>query len=187
MSGHGKCPRILWLPALAIPLMFGEANGQVSGELDLDGVVGNGPDTIQVAVGEIISVDVWVLGPTPIISAGITLCNIDGALEFQGAASNLPATWTVSPMWVPGPCKSLSATDFSFSNPVSLPRLFHTFTYHAAVDQALASIRLDLNLSGWMNSSLESGLFSSSVDGSVQIGSTGISRIGWGKIKSLFR
>ncbi len=188
MKVLGKRMAHMLFAGMILAAMAPIAHSQPFGvELDLDGQMGNGPDTLSASIGDYIRGDIWVLGPTPILSFGFTLCNLDGSLEHQGSVSNVPATWTVSTTGLPGHCMDLTATDFTFSDPVSLPWLFHTITYQAAVDQTLASLQIDLNLSGWLNTSLESGFFSSSVGGSVQIGSTEVYGTEWGKIKSLFR
>ncbi|MFH1276820.1 MAG: hypothetical protein ABIK65_00345 [Candidatus Eisenbacteria bacterium] len=176
-------PSVLLVMCLAPSLPAEE----YSVELDLDGVIGNGPDIESALVSDLVYVDVWVFGPGPLFAVGLTICNLDGALEYEGAAGNLPPGWIMTPLLPPGICFDIGAIDISFTSPVALPWLFFTVTYHAAVDDAYGHIIVDLEQSGWMDSGFQSGVFSDFVGAGVRIGATSTDRSSWGSVKSLFR
>ncbi len=131
---------------LASALFGGFAAAQPSVELDLDGVTGNGPDMYCVEVSNYISVDIWITGaPISLFSAHVSICNLDGALEFQGFQDAIGAPWTITPPQINGSCALFQATDLTFSAPKALPLLYGRITYHAAVDFSFGDLTVDAN------------------------------------------
>ncbi len=171
--------------AAAVVMLFATmASAQFSVELDLDGVLGNGPDFIEVEVSEYVAVDIWVHGPAALLSYGMTICNYDGSLEYQGCAYYVPTGWTpIDP--IPGVCFDVQATDFTFSNPMALPALVATVTFHAAVDQSIDDIIIMQG--GYLSAGFLSGLFEGNVGATVKIGSIATEEASWGAVKGLFR
>ncbi len=168
-------------------LFAGIALAQPTIELDLDNVLGNGPDVAVAIVSDYITVDVWVVGSAPsnLISANVTLCNLDGSLEFQGYA--YAVAWTNTAPQVNPPCVLLQSTDFAFVG-LAIPFLHGTATYHAAVDNSLDDLTIDGNQSGWFSYYGGTGLFNTgNVGGSVQIGGSATEESSWGAVKGLFR
>ena len=170
--------------AAAVVMLFATAaSAQFMAELDLDGVVGNGPDFIETMVSDYISVDIWVHGPAMLFSFGMTICNYDGSLEYQGIAYNV-GTWTpVEP--VPGYCFDVQATDFSFANPMTLPAMVATVTFHAAIDSSIDDIIILTG--GYLSTGFLSGQFDVVIGGTVWIGTSSTEETSWGAVKGLFR
>ena len=172
--------------AAAVVMLFATAaSAQFTAELDLDGVVGNGPDFIEVMVSDYVDVDVWITGPNALLSFGMTICNYDGSLEYQGTTYFIPTGWTpIEP--VPGVCFDVQATDFTFSNPMQLPALVATVTFHAAVDESIDDIIILQG--GYLSAGFLSGNFSEMIGCTVQIGDIiGTEEASWGAVKGLFR
>lgn len=164
-------------------------------ELDLDGVLGNGPDVMSATVSDYITVDVWIMGTgLPLVSSNFTICNLDGSLEYQGYASNIDPPWTITPPQISDNCALHQATDFTFSDPKPVPFLQGTVTWHAAVDQSIAEIGIDLDpaMSGWFNTAFcskfkTSCMFETSINCTVVIGATNTETTSWSEVKGLFR
>ncbi len=183
------------MKAIAVVLLgtlsagFAVAQIQTSVEFDLDGVVGNGPDIIAVTVSDYIAVDVWITGdPHPLLFVAITMCNLDGSLEFQGFQYAFGLPWTAYPPDINGPCVLLRTVDFSFTNWKMTPVLFGTAMYHAAVDASLDDLAIDADNSAWFSLYGITGIFTDNVGASVQIGGvTSTEESSWGGVKSLFR
>ncbi len=168
---------------------FAVAQFELSVELDLDGVVGNGPDVIAANMSDYISVDVWIIGdPTSVSYVGVTFCNLDGSLEFQGYSDAIGSGWTITPPQVTGSCVLVQATDFSFSAPKIAPFLHGTATYHAAVDASIDDLTIDARQSGWFTA-FGPYLFSDNVGAVVIVSGepAATEESSWGGVKGLFR
>ena len=161
------------------------AYGQ-TGECDLDGVFGNGPDVVSAEVSDYIAVNLMIQHPTMLFSWGITFSNPDGSLEFQGCEYFVPAVWTAVPCQ-PGDPVTAQATDFTFTAPldVSVPTTVCVVTFHAAVDCSMDEI-IVLE-SGWLDVNFISGVFDPFTPCTVVIGGTGTEESSWGAVKDLFR
>jgi hypothetical protein len=161
-------------------------------ELDLDGVLGNGPDVVSAEVSDYIDVNVWITGTGPMLfSTNFTICNMDGSLEFQGFTSvDIPGGWTqVDPTDVGNGCWLMQAIDLSGGAPLAVPFLHGVVTYHAAVDHTFDDLTIDLDplASGWFNTAFGSGGFEDFVGAGVQIGTAATEETNWGAVKGLFR
>ncbi len=167
---------------------FAAAQNQSSVELDLDGVVGNGPDNVFVSVSDYIDVDVWLTGdPHPLVVVSIGICNVDGSLEFQGFQYAFGLPWTVYPPEIDGSCAWIWAFDPSFMSGTMTPILFGTATYHAAVDGSLDDLTISSD-SAWLGFYGYTYFFTDNVGASIQIGGvTSAEESSWGGVKSLFR
>ena len=99
-------------------------------ELDLDGVIGNGPDTIDVAPGALFEVEAWISEGCGLNSIVLVFCD-DGYLEFVDAEHNCVPAWTCDPpdtTLFPG-CVHMFAADFTFGCVGFFPpRRFATLT-----------------------------------------------------------
>lgn len=158
-------------------------------EVDLDGVLGNGPDNISAAISDYIVAELWLVGIEDAVSgAGVTVCNLDGALEFQGATYEVPLSWTLWPpdFSLPG-CVKLVAVDYGAAPINVFPALFSTITYHAAQDNAIAEISIDLQNSDFATIGFEVFDFDGYSGGTINIGTTPTGDSHWGEIKNLFR
>lgn len=159
-------------------------------ELDLDGILGNGPDTLSATVGDYIDVDVWIFGEgEDLIGADFSICNANGSLEFQSFVPVDVASWS-NWMGNTGPgCRKIQAGTFSGVPVLTVPFLHGVVTYRCAVDATISSIAIDLDplASDWFTSSLARGPFDSFVGASVIVGATAIEENDWGAIKTLFR
>jgi len=160
-------------------------------ELDLDGVLGNGPDTAWVSQGECFDVDVWATGEgRGLYLVQATVCNVDEALDWCG--------WEVGPIaeecmlidtltTVSGPCVTVLGNGGFLFCATSPPFLFATMTYMAAGDEVLASMTIDLGNSIWIDDAYTIGSFVDGISAFVQIGTTAVVESSWGSIKNLFR
>jgi hypothetical protein len=155
-------------------------------ELDLDDLVGNGPDTVSVGFADDLWVDVWLHGPEALVCFGVTVCNFDAHLTYSGLSYNLPESWSEVVDGFPTPgCYVMAATDFGLIQPLSLPWMVGTMHFVAAEDRSLGV--LSGAETGWSSIGGGSGSFDSYVGAVVQIGSTGAEDSTWGSIKRLFR
>ncbi len=179
------------IAAVLVSALFpGFAAAQLSVELDLDGVVGNGPDVNCADVSDYINVDIWITGtPLSLLSASVSICNNDGSLEFQGYQDAIGSPWTITPPQF-GPCLVIQATDFTFSAPKTVPFLYGTATYHAAADGTLGELTVDDNNSGWFSANGGgTGFFTNNIGVLFLIGGcdTATEESSWGAVKGLFR
>lgn len=126
----------------AMMLFASVAYGQFYVELDDDGVLGEPmEENFDCVASTYYDLEVWIFGPEQLFSFGVILCNMDMSLEFQGFVYNVGG-WT--PVEVqPGECITIQATDFSFTNPMTLPSMVGVVTYHYAVDGSVDDITLD--------------------------------------------
>ena len=162
------------------------ASAQYTVELDLNGVVGDGPDVVEAEVSDYIDVDVWMHGPAMVLSMGADICNYDGSLEFQGYTSNSPSGWTDNTVTANyPPCLTVQMTDFGFMAPVPLPYMMGTLTFHAAVDHSTDD--LVVISGGWFSEGFGSGACDVLIGGTVIIGGSATEESSWGAVKGLFR
>jgi len=159
-------------------------------EIDLDGIVGNGPDHKQVEMSDMVSADVWILGPpADAVVVGAILCNDDLSLVYQSCVYNLPggAWFGVAP--TAGPQITVQAQTFAPPPVMTLPWKLCTLVYHAAIDKTVDTIYSDAT-GGLLNSSLGTVLFDNNEQTlcTVHIGTIDATEeTNWGAVKSLFR
>lgn len=184
-------------------------------ELDMDGVVGNGPDFVFHEVGSYFTADLWLIGDPPLSVSGfdLHLCNPDQCLEFQEMQYFVPVGWASSPVeggacihaaaWDPdvtaveeeswGGVKALfregggASKTTSRALPITLPARVGTITYQAVVDMCLSELILD---SGQVTLSDGTTVPFENVGlvvGVVAIGTIEASGTAWGALQGLFR
>ncbi len=138
---------LLVILLLAIP-----ASATVSITLDLDADHTTVPDTIDAELGDIVSVVVWVTGNEPqgLISVAVTLCNLDGALNFLNYQTLIGPPWTITPPVDLGAgCTLVQATDWTFSSLRFLPFPHGWATYQVAMEGLIREIVVDAGMSGY--------------------------------------
>ncbi len=156
-------------------------------ELDLDGIFGNGPDTISVQLGAGVEVDVWLAGGDPLSGFQIVVCNADGSLQFESVEYDTRPGWSDYPPAYPSPyCVSITAVDPA-TIPLPQPDMVATMTYTAVMEHPLAELTVNKDSSSVLYSDLMPGQIDVAVDAFIQIGATGTEIFTWGSIKGLFR
>jgi len=176
-----------FLAVLGIAFLTSSAFAEQIVELDLDGVLGNGPDTIEVAVGAEVDVEVWLLGGIALFSFDLTICNPGPTLIYQGMEYHAPAGWTVYPPEFPQVgCVRIVGVDFA-TIPFAQPAHAATITYLAVVEGVLAEIEVD-TVSSWVTDFyLQPVPIDSTVIARIRIGPTAADRPTWGSVKQMFR
>ena len=177
----------LFVAVLGIFLLTVVAFAEQIVELDLDGVLGNGPDTIDVAVGAEVDVDVWLLGGNPLFSFDLVLCNPGGTVEYQGTEYHAPPAWTVyPPEFSQIDCVRILGVDWSYE-PFGQPAHTATITYWTTTEDAFAVIEVDSENSEVIYADLSLAPIDSTVRAHIRIGPTATECPTWGSIKKLFR
>jgi hypothetical protein len=163
-------------------------------EVDLNGVLGDGPDLINVPVSTVVPVDVWITGDGPCWwVVGLFLCNAELNLGYQSTAYFNPGGgWAFIAPLPPDAngCITLQGQNFSFDVPMCAPWKLATVQYHAAVDHTVAHL-----VAGPQSGVLTTGFVTSSfsnngaVLATIEIGTPpqGTEETNWGAVKSLFR
>jgi hypothetical protein len=161
-------------------------------ELDLDGTVENGPDTLLVATGDTVNVDVWVRGSGGewdyIELVQVTLCNPDGALEYLGWTLGGDVAWCLGTHpWSnqDEECVTMRGDgSFHFCG-IPAPFLFAEVMFRVAGEEGFGEVTVDLARSGWWFGS--EGYFVDGIGGVVEIRPTSAERSSWTSVKALFR
>lgn len=181
----------LWPALVAVPVLlflFGTPHASRV-EIDLDGELGNGPDTMEVAVGDFVDASIWFVGGEDAAMSFNTIICADSALDYHSTVYETPSCMTTYPPEFPLPdCVSLAATDFCFScyyQPFELA----TVTYQAITEDFPVALEVDLANSSYFSCEIfESVTPDSTVDAYVRIlPTTSTGRSSWGSVKALFR
>ncbi len=154
-------------------------------ELDLDGTLGNGPDTAFVSVGALVGVDIWVSGPASLYHVQVMVCDASLQLHEFGIQSFPPPLWSAD--FIMTLCPVISLTDNTTSVPMILPAKIGTITWEAVSEHPYAELSVEPASSGWFDTSFQWGSFSTSIGAGVVVGLTGTESSDWGAIKGLFR
>ncbi|MBM3321533.1 MAG: hypothetical protein FJY73_12745 [Candidatus Eisenbacteria bacterium] len=182
---------VLGLGAVALVLIWPlAARGQDFGvEVDLDGQLGNGPDTVVVGAGDSVTAEVWIEDHDGmIIYLLVRLCNHDRYLSFTSGTYMLWGTWEGQPIVADSECVTFEAITFSEPGPPA----YHvgSATYTAAVEGATAELSVDLEGSLYCNGELVCDQFAYAVRAYVRVEPgepTASEQPTWGTIKGLFR
>lgn len=157
-------------------------------ELDADGVLGDGPEHRQYALGDTVAVDCWMMGAATVRAWGVTVCPLTPALRFLDATYNLPEDWSGSP---PSPyigCTTLAGSRHSDGVPLTLPHRAGTYRYLVVEDDVYTGLEVDPSNSAWLD---ENGSTSGSFLGAgglkVRVGRPITKPSSWGSTKALFR
>ncbi|MBN1826969.1 MAG: hypothetical protein JW958_11960 [Candidatus Eisenbacteria bacterium] len=157
-------------------------------ELDLDAVVGNGPDFIIAEVSDYIVVDIYMMVPGVEYgqSIGCIVGNFDGSLEYQGCVYHTPPSWAAVPPAV-GEEITVQATSWGGTDLLNFntPILVATLTFHAAADCSVDD--LVVISGGVFDMMLGQVDFDVLIGGTVQIGTSATEEASWGAVKGLFR
>lgn len=150
-------------------------------EFDLDDIQGNGPDVIHAEVSDYVLVDVWFFNDIPMMYFGVTVNQLNGALEYQSCEYFTPGWTAVAP--VPGPVFTVQATTWC-SNPIVGPALVATVTFRAVSDCLIADIQgTD---AGYMGNDYVT-YYIDAINARVIIGGIATESTSWGGVKGLFR
>lgn len=160
-------------------------------ELDVDGVMDNGPDHVAMAVGDTLAIDVWVYGEeNTMVSIQHTLCADETFLQYLSYVyfPEYSSTWTCSPIaMLPGGCVSAVATQFNFGEYYPLPVYFGIAYYRAWAPTSLTEVAIDST--GYFDWQFNSGSMSDAIGLTVEItdGTTSTQTGSWSAVKELFR
>ncbi len=157
-------------------------------ELDLDGQIGNGPDSLYASLGDSLIVDVWIQGDGFGNGFWFFGCVIldNGALDLVEGDILLSLPWTPLPITETGDTVLVSA----FAQVPGLPGpLLHaaTLIYEVAAESGFGNLDVDLTNSFYMIWNF-TARFDNYVGAHITIqGPTGIEESSWGEVKNLFR
>jgi len=185
--------RLIPLLLLSLGVMWNPALAEQIVELDLDGVMGNGPDTVEVEAGDLLSVDVWFRGEPALLAWWVTICHPDGGLVLCDYEDYIPDSWTLTPLHAPFPdCDAAGATNFNFDCLVMWqPTRVLTIVYQAGSAGGPTSLVVDELESGWLDPCVSDQLDWATVDdvigATVLVGTTDTESPNWGSVKKLFR
>ncbi|MBM3320383.1 MAG: hypothetical protein FJY73_06875 [Candidatus Eisenbacteria bacterium] len=175
---------------LAAPLVLARTNAAI--ELDLDGVLGNGPDTIEAFIGEDVRLDLWWVGDLPsprIMVAASTVCSPGDALVYVATEYHLPAYWESYPPDFPSPgCVSLATYTINWFGCIEWPFCHATITFRAAAEGSIAELASDVAGSVLMTCTSWTYYYAAWPSKAyVRIGSTETESSSWGSLKRLFK
>jgi len=181
---------VLLLGTLLVP---GLARAQVTGELNLNGVAGDDPDTVIAAVGD--SVIVFLrLDATAVdlIQFSAFLCTDSGNLQFGSAEYLTPIDWINDPPQAVGTCLVVASLDPSPSTPtalnIPLPEDVVRIAYFAAAPDTV-EIAILCDKSTWRDDNENSGTLTCDPGTGYVIitGPTAVDESSWGRIKALYK
>ncbi len=188
-GGHlVRLPLIIFVLSILSLFLAYPLSADMIVELDLDGQLGNGPDTIAVSPGDSIAVDVWIKGDQFggfFWSFGCYLID-SGVLDLIDAEV-FPLTWTPLPITETGDTVFVSAWDPWLSGVPGPTLQAASVTYEVAAESGFGILKTDLSRSFYMIYGF-TATFDDYVGAHVTIqGTTGIEESSWGDIKQLFR
>lgn len=156
-------------------------------ELDLDGVLGNGPDTLEVGLGDVVEVDVWLSGGRTLMGFDLIVCNHDAVLDFQSAEYHTPGTWGDEPALETGEgCVGVATWAYA-AEFLDQPVMPVTLAYWAVQDKAVAFLDVEAESSMVWYEDYSSSYITNGVGAYVRVGSVATSSSTWGMVKQLFR
>lgn len=156
---------------------------QNSLEIDLDGQLGNGPDTVHASISDTIDAAIWIV-PTPgefLWQFGVLLCETGDVLAFEEGI--IEAVTEAEIVDIANGCPVLSGFhSFGWTPP------FHAATSrYTATSNGTSLLSIDLEISGWDSDDLFPRPFDSAVGAVIQVGTTATETTQWGQVKELFR
>ena len=155
-------------------------------EVDLDGVFGNGPDTLTVSQGTPVTITIWFSGDDVVlISFAVAPCGLDSVNIAQ--VEHLITWWFENNPIIADGCVYLEAAAANFLF-LSLPSAVAEITYVANLDPGLYPIEIDPLQSHWYDTSFNEVTIDSFIPGYLLVTeATGTSEGSWGDVKNLFR
>ncbi|MBM3321750.1 MAG: hypothetical protein FJY73_13890 [Candidatus Eisenbacteria bacterium] len=180
--------RLVILGLLAF-LVCGPISAEMLVVLDMDGELGNGPDSVFVEPQDSIAVAVWLVGD--LLGAdfyGFAVFVVDnGPLAFLGGEILTPAPW-VSDLSENGDTVSIVAMHPTLGGSPEGTFLVAILQYVAAAEETLGELGVDLARSGFAVDFGPTCFFDDFVGAKIMIGgNTATEQPTWGAIKTLFR
>jgi hypothetical protein len=185
------------LALLAIVASSSLVSAEYHVELDLDGLIGEAPDTLDVEVGDSIAVDVWWTSDELawLLYMQTVICDSAGGLEYATTDYGLDqceggiCAW---PPQIPAPhCLLLRAQYLEAGERTehcTTPVLLATVMYLAAEDHAIERLSVDEGQSVCLTTSFQTYYAEGSIGAVIRIGgATSIRGTTWGAVKELFR
>ena len=168
---------LLLLPALSF--------GENLIEVDLDGVFGNGPDTLTVPQGTPVTITIWFDGDVLLLAFAVAACGLDSA---NVALAEHLSTWWINniPLNANGCVLFVASTiDILY---LPLPSAVAEITYVANLDPGVYPIEIDPLQSYWYDNSLNEVTIDSFIPGYLLVTEATSTSVGsWGDVKNLFR
>ncbi len=156
---------------------------QNSIEIDLDGQLGNGPDTVFAAVSDTIAAEIWIT-PTPgvyLTQFGFFACESGAILTFEEGIIEVSAdTASVEP-------DDSCVAFFAFAPQGLFPPFLAATAKYSVMAGTTGSLSIDLEDTAWDNGDFDVRQFDSSVGAVVQVTTTATETTQWGRVKELFR
>jgi hypothetical protein len=186
--------------ALALLAMLASSSlvsAQFRVELDVDGFIGEGPDTLDVDVGTLVAVDVWWVcdEPRELLFMETVICDSGGGLEYASYEYQLDqcqpgiATWT--PQFPEPNCVLLRSQYLESAKQMMwcmTPVLQATLVYRAADDRGIQRLSVDEGHSMCVDSGFDTYYAEGSIGAVIRVGEeTSITGTRWGTVKQLFR
>ena len=157
-------------------------------EIDLDGVLGNGPDTLTVSQGTPVTITIWFDGDGDLwlIAFAVAPCGLNS--ENVALAEHLVTQWFVNNPLIADGCIFFEAATIDLMG-ISLPSAVAVITYVSNLDPGLYPIEIDPLQSYWYdNYSLSEVTIDSFIPGYLLVTeATSTSEDSWGDVKRLFR
>ena len=156
-------------------------------EVDLDGVFGNGPDTLAVPQGTPVTITIWFDGDGDLwlIAFAVAPCGLDSVNIAQ--VEHLITWWVENNPIIADGCVFFEAATIDISY-LSLPSAVAEITYVANLDPGLYPIEIDPLQSYWYDISLNEVTIDSFIPGYLLVTEATNTSVGsWGDVKNLFR
>lgn len=152
-------------------------------ELDLDGVLGNGPDVGTALPDDTVEVAVWLHHDMRFCGAVVTLVS-----ECAHADSVKLGDYDgyYNPPAIGPDTTTIAWYGFSFCEPLIEPPVYFASIFYVA-DECPCSVNLSEENSWWMDIQFNSGVFTDTPAAVLCDGSIGTEPVTWGTIKKLFR
>jgi hypothetical protein len=178
--------RLVLLICAVVLVLPGALRADMVVELDLNGFLGDGPDSVAVALGDSLQVDVWIVGDDfPIDHFAICMTD-DDLLDVLGAEIVLPWPWVPWHVYENGDTIVVAA--HILNHPCEPgPTLHGARVSYRAAGEGNAPIEVDLKRSRYQCFD-PSYSFTGYIGAVVEIvPPTSTGSRSWGSIKSLFR
>ncbi len=152
-------------------------------ELDIDGVLGNGPDDAMAVAGDTVRVDVYLHHDEFFCAVTVVMCHT--AADCLGATYH--ANWPSFPPVITDSCVTLSSSGAgTFCEPLLTPPVYYASAWYV-VEACPAVVEVRDNQSFWVDIVFADGNFAGSVPAWPCVETTGTEGGSWGEIKRLFQ
>jgi len=173
---------------LAMTMMWNPARAEQIAEVDLDGVMGNGPDTVEVSTGDLVQVDLWLANGPDLIAFDCVVCEPLGILAFQNAQYHTVGGWIdMSPAILGSGCTELGSADYG-NSPIQQPWAIVSLFYSVTASEGFGEIAVDTTNTTLWYSGITQGTVDVAVSSFVRVSpTTSTVQRTWSSIKSFFR